>query len=115
MHCSFPVALADQLKVPEYTAVVLAVNPDQVPENNDQDAHISDADAPVSQDVALVDKEAINPSIGGSARSHLVEQIKSVLKVTKECPDNNNSAHFFSHPELVINMPNSEEHHYVYY
>lgn len=115
MHRSFPVALAYQLKVPEHAAVVLAVDPDQVPENNDQDANISDADAPVGQEVAFFYKEALLPAVGGLAGSNLVEQIKSELKVTEECPDNNNSTHFFAHPELVINVPNPEEHHYVNY
>jgi hypothetical protein len=107
--------LANQLKVSEHAAVVLAVDPDQVPENNDQDSHISDANAPVGQDVAVVYKEAMQPAEGGRAVSNLVEQIKSVLKVAEECPYNNNSTHFFAHPELVVNVPNPEEHHYVNY
>lgn len=80
MHRSFAVALADQLKIPEDTAVLLAVYPDQVPENNGQNEQISDADAPVGQDVAVTHEEAMEPIVGWSAGSHLVEQIKSVLK-----------------------------------
>jgi len=75
LHSCFPVALADQLEVPENASVVLAVDPDQVPENNNQDAHISEKDTPVGKNVTVVDKEAIQLSFGGRALSNLVEQI----------------------------------------
>jgi hypothetical protein len=38
---------------------VLAVDPDQVPENNNQDAYISEKDTPVCKNVTIVDKEAV--------------------------------------------------------
>jgi hypothetical protein len=75
LHGCFPVALADQLEVPEHASVVLAVDPDQVPENNNQDAYISEKDTPVCKNVTVVDKEAVQPSFGGRALSNLVEQI----------------------------------------
>jgi len=73
LHDGLPVALADQLQIPENVTVFLEVYAEQVKHSNHQDTHVSDEDTVVGGHVAGLNQEAMTLFFGNRAFSDLAQ------------------------------------------